>query len=394
MLMRLYALTALLCTWFSTPLCADAQGLGHFIARLDTITGYAASASYSVTLPQAEDDVVYDLDLDQPDTENYLIRWRVDTPSGASDGFSAWIGDGHFYNYRNGRLREYHNEWDPAPLTGDRAVQHTVQFARLLPSEISRELRAMQADSSRFRIRIASPDQIHVTRMAGGQTDAEITWRFDPATGLPAEFSAEYNPGALSEQLVHAVYSPRATDIAGPLCEKWLIGRYPEVFENFRQSNFAIESMPGQQLPPFSLPLTFSDSGTRLSHQPGNTLVSPATVIVLLDAEATLTPRLVEQVRSAADRVPVDAEIIYAFCGRDPEANRNALGGSLRPGETAVNGARRLAADCGAASLPVVMVCDRLATVRHVTVGLNNQLAADVMRMITLSTANSSSSNY
>lgn len=376
------------------PLCAaGAQGLEPFMARLDTVTGYAASVSYSVTLPQAEDDVVYDLDLDQPDTENYLIRWRVDTPSGASDGFSAWIGDGHFYNYRNGRLREYHNEWDPAPLTGDRAVQHTVQFARLLPAEISRELRAMQADTSHFHIRIASPDRLQITRMAGGQTDAEITWRFDPATGLPAEFSAEYNPGAISEQLVRAVYSPRATDLTGPLCEKWLIGHYPEVFENFRQSNFAIESMPGQPLPSFSLPLTFSDSGARLSHQPGNVLAPPATVIVLLDAEAALTPRLIEQVRSASARVPVDNEVIYAFCGRDPESNRNALGGALRPGETAVSGARRLAADCGAAALPVVMVCDRLATVRHVSVGLNNQLAADVMKMITLSTTTPSSSN-
>lgn len=376
------------------PLCAaGAQGLEPFMARLDTVTGYAASVSYSVTLPQAEDDVVYDLDLDQPDTENYLIRWRVDTPSGASDGFSAWIGDGHFYNYRNGRLREYHNEWDPAPLTGDRAVQHTVQFARLLPAEISRELRAMQADTSHFHIRIASPDRLQITRMAGGQTDAEITWRFDPATGLPAEFSAEYNPGAISEQLVRAVYSPRATDLTGPLCEQWLIGHYTEVFENFRQSNFAIESMPGQPLPSFSLPLTFSDSGARLSHQPGNVLAPPATVIVLLDAEAALTPRLVEQVRSASARVPVDNEVIYAFCGRDPESNRNALGGALRPGETAVSGARRLAADCGAAALPVVMVCDRLATVRHVSVGLNNQLAADVMKMITLSTTTPSSSN-
>ncbi|MDE5972042.1 MAG: hypothetical protein K2G94_04785, partial [Muribaculaceae bacterium] len=181
--------------------------------------------------------------------------------------------------------------------------------------------------------------------------------------------------------------------LTGPLCEKWLIGHYPEVFENFRQSNFAIESMPGQPLPSFSLPLTFSDSGARLSHQPGNVLAPPATVIVLLDSEAALTPRLIEQVRSASARVPVDNEVIYAFCGRDPESNRNALGGTLRPGETAVSGARRLAADCGAAALPVVMVCDRLATVRHVTVGLNNQLAADVMKMITLSTTTPSSSN-
>lgn len=371
------------------PLCVDAQGLESYIDRLDSVAGYAAEVRYAVTLPQAEDDVVYSVGIDQPVADNYLIQWSVDTPSGVNDGFTAWF-DGHFYNYRNRRLREYHTEWDPAPLTGDRAVQHTVQFAQFVPGEIAREFRAMAADTARYHIDTALPHELRIKRMAGDQVDAEMTWRFDPGTGLPAEFSAEYNPGALAEQLVHAVYSPRQATVDSQLSEQWLIDRYPQVFENYRQSNFAIESMPGQQLPPFSLPLTFSDRGERLTRQPASTFDAPAAVVVLLDADAALTPQLVEQVRSAAARVPVDSEIIYAFAGRDPEANRAALSGKLLPGETAVSGARRLAADCGAASLPVVMVCDRLATVKYVTVGLNNQLAADVMKMITLSTTSSS----
>lgn len=391
MLMRSYVSAALLCYLSSMPLCVGAQGLDALIERLDTVTGYSAAIRYSVTLPQAEDDVVYDVGIDQPDSGSYLIQWSVDTPSGVNEGFSAWIGDGHFYNYRNHRLREYHTEWDSVPLTGDRAVQHTVQFAQLRPAGIARELRAMAADTARFRISMVSPDELSVIRMANGMPDAEMRWLFDPAMGMPVEFSAEYNPGALAEQLVRAVYAPCAPTVTVSLSEKWLINRYPEVFENCRQSNFAIESMPGQQLPSFSLPLTFGDS--RLSHQSGAELGFPVTVIVLLDADAALTPRLVDEIRSASARVPVENQVIYAFAGRDPEVNRAALGGRLLPGESAVNGARRLAADCGAASLPVVMVCDRHAVVRNVTVGLNNQLAADVMKMITLSTTSSSSPN-
>ncbi len=149
--------------------------------------------------------------------------------------------------------------------------------------------------------------------------------------------------------------------------------------------------MPGQQFPAFSLPLTFSERGERLTRDAAASFPTPATVVVIADAEAALTPQLIEEVRTATSRVPIDAAVIYAFTGRDPEINRNVLGQSLRDGETAVNGAKRLAADCGAAALPVILVCDSRGTVKYVTVGLNNQLAADVMKMITLSTTTSSS---
>lgn len=107
-------------------------------------------------------------------------------------------------------------------------------------------------------------------------------------------------------------------------------------------------------------------------------------MIVLLDAESALTPRLVEHIRSAAERTAVAPSVIYAFVGRDIDICRTALGGALMDGEKAVHGARSLATDCGAASLPAVMTCDSSGIVKFVTVGLNKHIDTDVIRMITL----------
>ncbi|MDE7387926.1 MAG: hypothetical protein K2M97_01595 [Muribaculaceae bacterium] len=369
------------------PLCADAQGLDALVEGLMSARGYRADARYSVTLPQADDDVVYTLNLHQPDSAQYLIEWSVDTPSGVNEGFSAYM-PGHFYAYRNGRLREYHAEWDSLPLIGPRAVNHTTQFAQLIPSELAREIRVMAADTTNYTLTF-SDNLLKALRMADGAIDAEMMWRLDPATWLPVEFSGEYNPGSISEQTVRVEYTAAEPQVEGDLSEKWLLERYPTVFEQCRQSNFAIESMPGRRVPAFSLPLTFGSDGERLTRRDTDPLNPDAmpSVVVLLDAEAGLAPKLVAEVRRAVSSVPVDVAVLYCFAGRDPELNGALLGGRLIPGEQAVNGSRRLMADCGAASLPVIMMADGEGVVRSVAIGVNNQLAADVIKMITLSTS-------
>lgn len=371
------------------PLCADAQGLDSFIEKLESTAGYQARVTYAVTLPQAEDDVVYTIDLVQPASDSYLIDWSTTTPSGPLAGFSAYA-PGHFYTYRNNRLREYHIEWDSLPMLGERAVQHTAQFASLVPGEVAHEFRQIIADPEHYVVTIKG-NEVKVSRMASDQIDAEMKWTFSPETGMPLEFTGEYNPGSISEQTVKARYEtmPEPMEI-DTITEEWLRERYPEVFENYRQSNFAIESMPGQKLPSFSLPLTFGGAGERLTRQSTDGFTTAAAVVVLLEGESTLAEQLVREVRKAAALSPIETEVIYAFTGRDPEVNGAALLNRLLPGETAVNGARRLASDCGAAALPVVMVCDGNATVKYVTVGLNNEMAADVMKMITLSTSSTS----
>ena len=83
-----------------TPLGTNARGLDSVMHKLLHAEGYSATATYAVTLPQADDDIVYTIRLQQPSPSSYLIDWDVTTPSGPQQGFTSYF-DGHFYNFRN-----------------------------------------------------------------------------------------------------------------------------------------------------------------------------------------------------------------------------------------------------------------------------------------------------
>lgn len=123
--------------------------------RLDSIDNYAATISYAVSLPMADDDVVYTLNVatsrnpsDHLLGENYLIDWTLPAESGESRGFTAYF-DGHHYRYRDHRLQENHYMWDSIPFrTNAGGIQRNGQFVNLLPFSLSSQLRAMAADST------------------------------------------------------------------------------------------------------------------------------------------------------------------------------------------------------------------------------------------------------
>lgn len=363
-----------------------ARELDSIAAALEHMPDYAAAVTYAVTLPQAEDDVIYRVDLQQPGSDDhYLINWSVDTPSGTQTGFAAWF-DGHFYNFRNSRLQEIHGRWDPSAPESGRAAQNSVQFVSLLPRRMAAELRALTPD--RYDVTIGERgDEITVSaiRHSGRVADAELCWKFDAATMAPREFSADYNPGAISGQQVKAVYGPAANPLFTPgeqLSEESLRQLYPDAFGRYRESNFAVESMRGRPLPAFSLPL--ADVSGRLTRAEGQPMDS-RTAVVIFDPEAALSPRLIEAVRSAMDRMPVNADVVWASVSKNPDAALELLG-AMRQGERAVTGAASLAADCGAANLPVVLACKADGRVADLVVGLNNQLDTDVIRMFSTMT--------
>lgn len=365
---------------------ADARGLGSVADALEHMPDYAATVTYAVTLPQAEDDVIYTVDLQQPGSDDhYLINWSVETPSGPQSGFTAWF-DGNFYNFRNRRLQEIHGKWDPSAPENGRAAQNTVQFASLLPRRMAAELRALTPD--RYDVSVKEdPEEIRVyaTRRAGDIADAELCWRFDAATMEPLEFSADYNPGAISGQQVKAVYNPAANPLFQPgekLSEEGLRDLYPQAFGQYRESNFAVEQLRGEPLPSFSLPLI--GGSERLSRAEGQQFKVP-TAVVIFDPTAALSPQLVSAVRAAIDRLPADADVIWACAHKNPDVAAELLG-TLRTGESAVTGAASLATDCGAANLPVVLACDTRGRVSDLVIGLNNQLDVDVIRMFSTMT--------
>ena len=104
------------------PLGISAQGIADVVAALEKTGCYEANASFNVSLPQSDKDVVYEVSLASAPAPaatlspcSYLTEWGLETPSGTVKGFSAYF-DGHHYRYRNERLQEYHMDWDSIPF--------------------------------------------------------------------------------------------------------------------------------------------------------------------------------------------------------------------------------------------------------------------------------------
>lgn len=375
------SLLLLIAATLSAAPADDAPSIDSIIHALRHMEGYKARVSYAVTLPQADDDIIYTIDLRQPaSADSYLIDWHTQSPSGPVEGFTAWF-DGHFYNFRNRRLQEVHSDWDPQAPRGAREPQNAAQFSTLLPRGMAPELERLKGPGYAYELRPSGRElRVEARRIASGETDAELTWTFDASTLRPLRFDADYNPGGIASQQVAATFDYQ-TPLPGridSLSEPLLRERYPDAFTRYRESQFAIEQMRGEPLPAFSLPLA-AGSG-RLERQRGQRFERP-TLIVMLEAESQLTPRLVDDVRQAVDRMPADVDVVWAFMEKNPQAASEAAG-ELRRGETALCGARPLATDCGAATLPVVMACSEAGTVESLLIGLNNQLATDVICML------------
>lgn len=353
------------------PLSSHAAlDLVDIAVALDSLSPYAAKVEYSITLPQNDDDIVYDVTIRVPRPDAWMIDWKV--PSADQEGWTSQY-DGDFYSFRNRRLQEIHSGWD-------RQNPPRAQFTELLPECIADQLREMASNPDRYAVTVtpgASEITVSADRMTNNQVDAELRWTFDAATMHPLSFSADYNPGAISSQQVSAVYSHAKCDLTD-IDETCLRTLHPDAFTHYRQSNFAIEHMRGEPLPAFSLQL--ADGHGRMTRTAADRFRQP-TIVVLLESETTLSPQLVADIRGAIDCCPIDADVIWACAEHNPDSAADLIG-SLRRGESAVIGAKSLAADCGAASLPVILVCRPDGTVANLAIGLNKNIRTDVIQMI------------
>lgn len=377
------------------PLGLSAQGIADVVAALEKTGCYEADARFNVSLPQSENDVVYNVKLssapapaDKLSPCSYLTEWSLDTPSGPVKGFSAYF-DGHHYRYRNERLQEYHTEWDSIPFmpSGNSAgVQASAQFTDLYPAFIARELSMMEKDG-RYAMSV-KPDALFDGRKAvevkavmtvSDVTAMEKRFFFDASTMLPLRIDTESNPGQITEQSMLVTYSYPAEMHCPELSEAALTESYPEVFEKYRENNFRIENLAGTQLPTFSLPTT---TGERYTYHRGDSFAAP-TVIALLDPAAGFNAEIVSAVRGAVDRLPAQADVIWVFNSTNIDAIENVVR-EIRPGEHLLMNGKSLARDCGAASLPVVIMTDSKGKVKNVVLGFNNELGNVVLQTMAL----------
>lgn len=377
---------------------AKTATLPTLVDALGSMTDYSATVSYDVTLPMANDDVVYRLQLassaakaDPLSDVTYLIDWTLERDEADSKGFLAYF-NGHHYRFRDHRLQEYHYEWDSIPfITKPGGVQANGQFVELLPQSIARELKAMQANPAQFALRF-TPDTVidgakavavSAVQTVNGFVGRNYQLVVDPATLRPVSIKNEYNPGSISEQSVHVAYtypkpgtSPALTAVTA---EEQLIALYPEVFEKFRENNYRIENMRGLPLPAFSLPTL---TGERYTRQKGDPFKAP-TVIALLDPKVEASAKTLAALRKAQAQMPREIDLIVALTGTNPEQNE-ALVGPSRMGETVLISGKSLARDCGTSVFPTILIVEPSGIVNNVILGFNNNLLSDVIQSLAL----------
>lgn len=378
----------------ATLSASAATPVSQYIDHLRSLNDYHGTVTYSVLLPQAEDPVVYNIDMRSTVVEadtlapcRYLIEWDMRPGEDAditSSGFSAYLHGSH-YRYRDNRLQEYHMSWDSIPfIMANGGVQCNAQFADVLPQFIGRELNRLMADTNFVHTWAADTlyNGRHAAVLAGrqmyrGYVSKEATYIFDPATMMPVAIELENNPGSISEQTVSIRFTGNGTDPFPIATEDDLMARYPDVFEKYRESNFRIENLPGTQLPTFSAPAL---GGQRYAYNRGDRPGTPL-VIAIVDATVANTPATIEAVRRAAATSPTAFDVIIAFVTSDAE-QASEIAGKPRSGETILTGARSLARDCGVTACPTLLYVDSRGRVTDVTLGHSNTLTDTIIQTV------------
>ncbi len=363
------------------------------LERLAGLQDYSASATYSVLLPSAENEIVYDVELQSAaptDTLSpcgYLISWSVNAPTGKSAGFTSY-SDGNHFSYSDERLQEYHFDNDSLPfVTGRGGVQRNARFASILPAFIAGEIGRMTADSAyTFTF---NPDacysghsavRLDAVESVKGYTARELSYIFDAMTGSPLRISVESNPGSISEQSVTVDYGvPLASPVAD-FSEATLISLYPDVFERFRQGSFRLENLPGTAMPGFSMP---TPTGERYTYHRGDPFNRP-TVIAVIDPEVASASSTVQSIRDAVNALPSATDIIWAVKSRHIDTIEQLLGYGLREDETILTGANSIIRDCGITAFPAMIFIDKTGTIKSVHIGANKNLAEIVMQKVAL----------
>lgn len=383
--------------------CVHADGIHDIINALRNVPAYSGEVDYNI-LMSLQPDVDYKIHLESQKTNadtlapcDYLIDWTMKTPSGDVTGFSAYYS-GNVYDFHGDRLLEYHYDWDSIPFLPSSTrlalpgIQQRMQFCNLLPQFIAVQLEEIISDSTQYSYSLY-PDTIvggsRVSAIKGtmnikGEVCKEFIYAFDHDNFMPLYSEIENNPGALVEQTIIAKYSNRTTtEKPDPLSEENLISRYPLIFEKFRESNYAVENLPGQRLPGFSLPTT---TGERYSRRAGDRF-NNITVVALIDPASGFAGPTVDALRNAADNLPFNSDIIWAFTGNNVDEIEGIIP-ELRVGEHLLKSAKSLARDCGASSYPVIIITRKDGTVADVIIGFNKSLSSDVIQKMALATDN------
>ncbi len=372
--------------------------LSDIANRLTTYGVYSDSCTYEVLLASLSEPVTYTIGLQSmpsatPDSLapcDYLISWSLPTPSGITEGFSAYF-DGSHFRFRDKRLQEYHADMDPEPFMPegniDRGVQCQVQFADLLPQFIGHKFAEMQADSS-YIYRV-SPDTIvggkkavvvKGVRRTSGYDGLEYTYVFEPSTMRPLRIEFENNPGQIGEQSVAVTFDGNVQPTLQQLDLNTLVALKGEAFEKYRESTFSLDNLPGRPMPEISAPTL---GGERYYHRASSAFNAP-TVIAFIESSVGSTPDLIAAVRRALTMSPRQVDIVWAFLDHRGDDVSPLTDGAI-PGESVLIHAGGAARDCGVGAVtPVLIFANSDGTVSDFIRGYNQDLESLVIQKANL----------
>lgn len=363
--------------------------LADEIDALRAMQRFDATVDYAVSLPMADDDVIYKIALasekapaDSLLSYNYIIDWSLPGRGENASGFSAYF-DGHYYNYRDHRLREYHYKWDSVPfLTDAGGVMRNAQFVDLFPFEMADRLAAMESDST-YTVSVAQTTvdgrkatMLKVVRNINSLECLRQEYCFAASDGMPLKISSLFNPGMLGEQVVTARYIYADANVAEvPDNEEQLRARYPEMFDRYRESNYSVENLRGTPVPGFALPTT---TGERYTYHKGDPFPSPV-IIAVLDPSVVTTAATVATLRGVVDSLPRQTTLILMFASSDIDAAEE-LAGPLRQGEALLVSAKPFVRDCGITAYPTVILAGSDGKVADVKIGTSDSMADDLLQ--------------
>jgi hypothetical protein len=384
------------CGFAAAAAAADLRHIGQELLAGECIAG---KCTYEVLLPTLPDPVEYTVGFRSRATDNdtlsvcdYIIEWKLPSPAGVSEGFSAYFGGDH-YRFSGRRLQEYHSDRDMQSMApgGDsyRGVQNQAQFVDLLPQNLGRLFVAMSGDSAYSYdispVRSAGRDCLRIkgVRRVAGYDAQEFSYVLAADTYAPMEMELENNPGQVGEQTVTVRFSMSDTAADCDFTLEALMKRQSEAFEKFRDSSFSLEELVGEPLPEIALP---TGNGGHYVHHRGEAMPA-TTVLVFLESGLGSASEVVQAVRDAIAMVPSAAEVVWLFSDRRVDDVAPLVGREL-PGETTVLNSGEALRDCGVGQvMPVIIFVGADGKVCDFIRGANRDLRADVIQKVTLASA-------
>lgn len=391
-----------LCLFVAIPSFAQHPLTDRICQKLNDRQNCYATLEFQVSQPMTNEEVIYYLqsicsrvENDTLSDFNYYIE--VDSASHPiSKGNFFTYFDGHYYDFSNERLREYHigegcAPFRPIAFRGRRTpgVHESGLFVGEIPLKQAEMLQSFLHDSCyQIEERPADPangrmhDEIRAKRYINDELVRTADISFDPETGLPVRKEVENSPNKMSSQSVITLYHypEKQPDIQpGFFTEARLLQDKKEIVSTYRTSNYHAEQMKGRNMQPFSLQEL--NKNQRFDSQ---SLQGKTTVLAFVKSNISFCDSTVAELTRMNEMQPgqQQATVILLYSDKlpqqiDPEAEQQSSS------STTLYNAGDVALRYGVSVYPTLFVVDKKGQITDVQIGyarnflqtLTNELA-------------------